>query len=46
MTEMEKKALLKLMKDIKEMKENMKYLVEAMELLVEIETESVKKGKR
>ena len=43
---MEKKALLKLMKDIKEMKENMKYLVEAMELLVEIETESVKKGKR
>ena len=46
MTETEKKVLLKLMKDVKEMKENIKYLVEAMELLVEIETESVKKGKR
>jgi len=46
MTDIEKQVLLKLMKDIKEMKENMKYLVDAMELLVKIESESVKNGKR
>jgi hypothetical protein len=46
MTEIEKKVFLKLIKDMNEMKENIKYLVEAIGLLVEIETESVKKGKR
>jgi len=45
----EQQALLKLVKDIKEIKENVAYLVEAVELLVSIETERVKqdqKGRR
>lgn len=45
MTEMEKKALLRLVKDVKEIKESVDYLTEAMELLVKIETEKVKSGK-
>lgn len=45
MSDTEKKALLKLIKDVKEIKEKIAYLVEATELLVKIETEKVKKGK-
>lgn len=41
MSEAEKKALLKLMKDTKEIKENVSYLVEATELLLKIQTEQI-----
>ena len=48
MSNAEKQALLKVMKDVKEMKANVAYLVEAVELLVNIQTEQVKnqKGRR
>lgn len=49
MTDAEKKALLMIVKDIKnmkseisEMKESVDYLVEATELLVKIQTEQIK----
>lgn len=45
MSDTEKKALLKLIKDVKEVKENIAYLVQAMELLVRIQTEQIKRGK-
>jgi hypothetical protein len=48
MTKGEKQALLKIMQDMKEVKANVDYLVEAVELLVQIQTEQVKnqKGRR
>lgn len=46
MTTAEKQALLKIMKDVKNMKEQMDYLVDAVELIVQIQTEQIKKGKR
>ena len=47
MGDVEKQALLKLIKDMKEIKESIAYLVEAVELLVQIETEALKKqGKK
>ncbi len=48
MTTGEKQALLKLMKDMKEVKDNVAYITEAVELLVKIQTEQVKntKGRR
>ena len=45
MTEAEKRALLKIMQDVKSTKENVDYLVEAVKLLVKIQTEQVKKGR-
>ena len=42
MGDTEKKALLKLIKDMKEVKENVLYLVEAVELLLQIQTQAVK----
>jgi len=42
MGDTEKKALLKLMKDMKEVKENVSYLVEAVELLLSIQTQAIK----
>ena len=44
MGDVEKKVLLKLMKDMKEVKENVLYLVEATELLLQIQTQAVKDG--
>jgi hypothetical protein len=46
MTDAEKKARLRLVKDVKDIKESVEYLVEAMQLIVEIETRNVEKGKR
>lgn len=44
MTKGEKQALLKIMQDMKEVKANVDYLVEAVELLVTIQTQMVKDG--
>ena len=41
----EQKALLRLLKDNKDMKEQLDYLVDAIELLVKIETERIKHEK-
>ena len=41
----EQKALLKIIQDIKEIKENIAYLVEAVELLVSIQTHNIKNEK-
>jgi len=46
MTTAEKQVLLKIIQDMKEVKTNVEYLVEAVELLVTIQTETVKKGRR
>lgn len=46
MTDAEKKVLLKLMKDVKDIKKNVDYITEAVELLVKIQAEQVKNGRR
>lgn len=46
MTAAEKKALLKIMQDVKGMKEQIDYLVEATELLIQIQTQMVKDGQQ
>lgn len=43
MADIQTKALIKIVKDIKEMKEQLAYLTESMELLVNLELERQKK---
>lgn len=42
MTKIEKEVMMKLLKDNKSMKEQLDYLVDAVELLVAIQTEQIK----